>query len=42
MSFKAIVLNKNGENFTREVKEVEKSFLTHGNVLVKAGIATNP
>jgi len=35
MSFKAIVLNKNGENFTREVKEVEKSFLTHGNVLVK-------
>jgi acrylyl-CoA reductase (NADPH) len=35
MSFKAIVLNKNGENFIREVKEVEKSFLTHGNVLVK-------
>lgn len=35
MSFKAIVLNKDGENFTREVKEVEKSFLTHGNVLVK-------
>ena len=35
MSFKAIVLNKEGENFTREVKEVEKSFLTHGNVLVK-------
>ena len=35
MSFKAIVLNKDGENFTREVNEVEKSFLTHGNVLVK-------
>lgn len=35
MSFKAIVLNKDGENFTRKVKEVEKSFLTHGNVLVK-------
>ena len=35
MSFKAIVLNKDGENFTREVREVEKSFLTHGNVLVK-------
>ena len=35
MSFKAIVLNRDGENFTREVKEVEKSFLTHGNVLVK-------
>ena len=35
MSFKAIVLNKDGENFTRGVKEVEKSFLTHGNVLVK-------
>ena len=35
MTFKAIVLNKDGENFTREVKEVEKSFLTHGNVLVK-------
>ena len=35
MTFKALVLNKDGENFTREVKEVEKSFLTHGNVLVK-------
>ena len=35
MNFKAIVLNKDGENFTREVKKVEKSFLTHGNVLVK-------
>ncbi len=35
MSFKAIVINSQGETFTREVKSVEKSFLKDGNVLVK-------
>ena len=35
MNFKAILINKDGENFTREVKQIEKSFLKHGNVLVK-------
>ena len=33
--FKALVINQEGENFTREVKDIEKSFLKHGNVLVK-------
>ena len=33
--FKALVLNQEGENFTREVKDIEKSFLKHGDVLVK-------
>ena len=33
--FKALVLNQEGENFTREVKELDKSFLKHGDVLVK-------
>ena len=35
MNFKAIVVNQEGENFTREVKEIDKSFLNQGNVLVK-------
>ncbi len=33
--FKAIILNSEGEKFSREVKELEKSFLKHGDVLVK-------
>ncbi len=33
--FKALVINQEGENFTREVKSVEKTFLKHGDVLVK-------
>ena len=33
--FKAIVLSQEGENFTREVKTVDKSFLKHGDVTVK-------
>ena len=33
--FKALVINQDGENFTREIKSVDKSFLKHGNVLVK-------
>ena len=34
-NFKALVINQEGENFTREVKSVEKTFLKHGDVLVK-------
>tara|TARA_B100001175_G_scaffold278980_1_gene255902 strand:+ start:288 stop:1292 length:1005 start_codon:yes stop_codon:yes gene_type:complete len=33
--FKALVLNQNGENFTREIKSINKSFLKHGDVIVK-------
>ena len=33
--FKALVLNQEGENFTREVMELDKSFLKHGDVTVK-------
>ena len=33
--FKALVVNQKGENFTREVKSIDKSFLKHGDVLVK-------
>jgi len=34
-NFKAIVLNQEGENFTREIKSIDKSFLKHGDVTVK-------
>ena len=34
-SFKALVINQEGENFIREIKTLEKSFLKHGDVLVK-------
>ena len=34
-NFKAIVLNKTGEQFSRELKSIDKSFLIHGDVLVK-------
>ena len=34
-NFKALVINQDGDNFTREVKEIDKSFLKHGDVLVK-------
>ena len=33
--FKAIVINQDGDNFTREVKSVDRNFLKHGDVLVK-------
>lgn len=33
--FKAIVLNQEGENFSREVKSLDRSFLKHGDVTVK-------
>ena len=34
-NFKALVLNQEGENFTREVRSIDRSFLKHGDVLVK-------
>ncbi len=33
--FKALILNQDGESFTREVKSIEKNFLKHGDVTVK-------
>ncbi|WP_440680520.1 MDR family oxidoreductase [Candidatus Pelagibacter sp. HIMB1623] len=33
--FKAIVLNQEGENFSREVKSLDRSFLKHGDVTVQ-------
>ena len=33
--FKALILNQDGESFTREVKSIEKNFLKHGDVSVK-------
>ena len=33
--FKALILNQDGENFTREIKSIDKSFLKHGDVTVK-------
>ncbi len=34
-NFKALLINQEGENFTREIKNINKSFLKHGDVLVK-------
>ena len=33
--FKALILNQKGEEFSREVKSIDSSFLKHGDVLVK-------
>ena len=33
--FKALILNQSGENYTREIKSIDKSFLKHGDVTVK-------
>tara|TARA_B100001996_G_scaffold68066_1_gene49617 strand:+ start:28 stop:1032 length:1005 start_codon:yes stop_codon:yes gene_type:complete len=34
-NFKALLINQEGENFTREIKNIDKSFLKHGDVLVE-------
>ena len=34
-TFKALVLNQDGESFTREIKSVDKNFLKHSDVTVK-------
>ena len=33
-SFKALVINQEGETFNREIKSIDKTFLKHGDVLV--------
>ena len=33
--FKALILSQNGENFTREIKSIDRNFLKHGDVTVK-------
>ena len=33
--FKALIINQEGESFTREVKSIDKNFLKHGDVTVK-------
>ena len=33
--FKALIINQEGENFTREVKSIDKNFLKHGDVTIK-------
>ena len=33
--FKALIINQEGENFTREVKLIDKSFLKHGDLTIK-------
>ena len=34
-NFKALVINQSANDFTREIKNLEKKFLKHGDVLVK-------
>ena len=33
--FKALIINQEGDNFTREIKSIGKSFLKHGDVTIK-------
>ena len=33
--FKALIINQEGDNFTRQVKSIDKSFLKHGDVTIK-------
>ena len=33
--FKALIINQQGESFTREIKSIDKSFLKHGDVTIK-------
>ena len=39
-SFKALVVNQDGDNFNREIKSIDKSFLKHGDVLVKVSYSS--
>ncbi len=38
--FKAIVINQTENNFTREIKSLEKSFFKIGDVLVEWGLTS--
>ena len=33
--FKALIINQEGDNFSREVKLIDKSLLKHGDVTIK-------
>jgi hypothetical protein len=33
--FKAIVLNQSGDNFSRDIKTLDKTFFSSGDVLIK-------
>ena len=33
--FKALILDQKGEEFTREVKSIDKNFLKHGDVTIR-------
>ena len=37
-NFNALVINQEGEKFSREIKKIDKSFLKHGDVLVKVDL----
>ena len=39
-NFKALIVNQEGEKFSREIKSIERSFLKHGDVLVKVDYST--
>ena len=39
-NFKALIVNHEGDKFTREVKSINKDFLKHGDVLVKVDYST--
>ena len=36
--FKALILDQKGDEFTREIKSIDKSFLKHGDVTIKVDI----
>ena len=35
VKFKAVLINNQNENFTREIKEIDTSHLKDGNILIK-------
>ena len=39
-NFKALIVNQEGDKFSRNIKEIDKSFLKHGDVLVKVDFST--
>ena len=41
-NFKALIVNQEGEKFSREIKTIEKSFLKHGDVSVSYTHLTLP
>ena len=39
-NFKALIINQEGEKFTREIKSIDSKFLKHGDVLIKVAYST--